>query len=142
MKTYSEFIAEANKRRIRFISLHHGSDVDSIESIKKSGPRGSTKGSQGPGHYVTTDEKKARQYAAFTSKQRGKKPAIVTYRVTPEKIQKTSEIPKGLTDKTQTSKSKPVVQNVRTGHSVMDPDFARKRMVKNPLPIIRRKRKN
>lgn len=57
MKTYSEFIAEANKRRIRFISLHHGSDVDSIESIKKSGPRASTKGSQGPGHYVTTDEK-------------------------------------------------------------------------------------
>jgi hypothetical protein len=144
MKTYSEFIEEAFKRtgkRIGFVSLYHGSDEDSTKSIKNTGPKPSPKGSQGPGHYVTTDRKKASQYADFTSKQRGKKPGVVTYRVSSKKIRKTSEIPKGLTDKPQTTSEKPVVRNVRTGHSVMDPSYAKERMVKNPAPIITRKKR-
>ena len=65
MKTYKQFLEEA-KKRISFVRLHHGSDEDSVKSIKKSGPRPSSKGSEGPGHYVTPDKKKAEKYAEFT----------------------------------------------------------------------------
>ena len=144
MKTYSQFIEESFKRtgrRIGFVSLYHGSDEDSVKSIKSTGPKPSSKGSQGPGHYVTTDRDKANKYAEFTSKQRNKKPSTVEYRVSSKSIKKTSEIPKGLTDEPQTTTKNPVVRNVRTGHSVIDPSHASKTMVRNPQPIIRRKKK-
>ena len=144
MKTYSEFLEEAFQRtgkRIGFVNLHHGSDEDSVSSIKQTGPRPSTQGSQGPGHYVTTDKGKATKYAEFTSKGRGKKPAVVSYRVPSTKVQKTSEIPKKLTDKPQTSRQTPVVRNVRTGHSVIDPEYAKGKIVHNPKPVIIRKKK-
>lgn len=143
-KTYSQFLDEALKRSgetISFKVLRHGSDKDSVESIKKTGPRPSPKGSEGPGHYVTPDKKKAEKYAEFTSKQRNKSPGIVSYRVSTKKIAKTDTIPKGLTDKKKTTAEKPVVQNTRTGHVVMDADYANKRMIRNPAPVIRRKRK-
>lgn len=143
MKTYSQFLEEALKRtgkRIGFVRLHHGTDDESAKSIRQHGPRPSPQGSQGPGHYVTTNRKKASQYATFTSGQRKKKPSVVTYRVSSKAIQKTSEIPKGLTNKPQTSSQKPVVRNVRTGHSVIDPEYAKGKMIRNPEPIIRRKR--
>jgi hypothetical protein len=142
MKTYSEFILEAFKRtgkRIGFVRLHHGSDEESVKSIKKTGPRPSPKGSEGPGHYVTPDESKAKKYAEFTSKQRGKKPAVVSYRVSKKKITDTTEIPKGLTTTRKTTSEKPVVRNRRTGHVAMDAEYANKRMIRNPQPIIRKK---
>jgi hypothetical protein len=145
MKTYSEFLEEAFKRtgkRIGFVNLHHGSDEDSVSSIKQTGPRPSAQGSQGPGHYVTTDKGKATKYAEFTSKGRGKKPAVVSYRVSSKKVQKTSEIPKGLTKTQQTNSEKPVVRNVRTGHSVIDSEYAKGKIIHNPKPIIVRKKKN
>lgn len=140
MKTYSQFIEEAQKR-IKFGIYHHGSDEDSVKSIRRTGPRPSAQGSEGPGHYVTPDKKKAEKYAEFTSKQRNKSPGIVSYRVSTKKIAKTDTIPKGLTDKKKTTAEKPVVQNTRTGHVVMDADYANKRMIRNPAPVIRRKRK-
>jgi hypothetical protein len=144
MKTYSEFLEEAFQRtgkRIGFVQLHHGSDEHSVSSIKQIGPRPSAQGSQGPGHYVTTDKGKATKYAEFTSKGRGKKPAVVSYRVPSTRVQKTSEIPKGLTNKPQTNSEKPVVRNVRTGHSVIDPEYAKGKIIHNPQPVIARKRK-
>lgn len=143
MITYREFIAEAYKRtgkKISFVRLHHGSDEDSVKSIKKSGPRPSPKGSEGPGHYVTPDKKKAEKYAEFTSKSRKKKPAVVSYRVQKKKITKTDTIPKGLTSQKKTTSEKPVVQNTRTGHVAMDADYANKKMIRKTDPIIRRKR--
>ena len=143
MKSYKEFVSEAFKRtgkKITFVRLHHGSDEDSVKSIKKSGPRPSPKGSEGPGHYVTPDKKKAEKYAEFTSKQRKKKPAVVSYRVPKDRITKTDTIPKGVTSQQKTSKDKPVVRNTRTGHVAMDPDYANKKMIRKTEPIIRRKR--
>jgi len=143
MITYREFIAEAYKRtgkKISFVRLHHGSDEDSVKSIKKSGPRPSPKGSEGPGHYVTPDKNKAEKYAEFTSKSRKKKPAVVSYRVQKKKITKTDSIPKGLTSQKKTTSEKPVVQNTRTGHVAMDADYANKKMIRKTDPIIRRKK--
>jgi len=144
MKTYKDFITEAFKRtgkKIEFVRLHHGSDKDSVASIKKSGPRPSPKGSEGPGHYVTPDRKKANKYAEFTSNQRKKKPAVVSYRVPKKSISKTDTIPKGLTSQKKTTAEKPVVRNTRTGHVAMDSDYANKRMIRKTEPIIRRKKK-
>lgn len=140
MKYYAEFITEADKR-IQMIRLHHGSDKDSVASIKKSGPRPSPTGSEGPGHYVTPDKKKANKYAEFTSNQRKKKPAVVSYRVPKKSISKTDTIPKGLTSQKKTTAEKPVVRNTRTGHVAMDSDYANKRMIRKTEPIIRRKKK-
>jgi hypothetical protein len=120
--------------------FYHGSDKDSVESIKKHGPKPSKEGSEGPGHYVTRDRKKAEKYAEFTSKQRGKTPAVVQYRVPDTKVQKVSDIPKGLTKQVKTTTTHPVIQNVRTGHAVIDPDVAKRTMITNPPPIIKKKR--
>lgn len=143
MITYNQFLEEAFKRtgkKIGFVRLHHGSDVESVKSIKKAGPRPSPQGSEGPGHYVTPDRKKAEKYAEFTSKQRKKQPAVVSYRVSKKKITKTSDIPKGLTSQQKTTKEKPVVQNVRTGHVAMDPEYADKRMIRKTQPVIRKRK--
>lgn len=144
MKTYAEFVEEAFKRtgkRIGFKVLHHGSDKDSVESIKKSGPRPSQQGSEGPGHYVTPDRKKAEKYAEFTSKQRNKKPAVVSYRVSTKSIAKTDSIPKGLTSQQKTTREKPVVQNTRTGHVAMDAKYANSKMIRKPMPTIKKPKK-
>ena len=143
MKTYQQFLNEVFKRtgrKVGFKLMHHGSDEESVKSIKRSGPRPSSQGSEGPGHYVTPDRKKAEKYAEFTSKQRKKKPSVVSYRVSKEKVTQTSDIPKGLTSKPKTTKEKPVVQNTRTGHVAMDPEYANKRMIRNKPPTIRRKK--
>lgn len=139
MKTFSEFLDEATKR-ISLKTFHHGSDEKSVASIKSTGPKPSLQGSEGPGHYVTPDRKKAAKYAEFTSKQRNKKPAVVSYRVSTQSIQKTSDIPKGLTSKPKTSAEKPVIQNTRTGHVAMDAEYANKRMIRNPKPVIKKGR--
>jgi hypothetical protein len=139
MKSYSEFITEA-RSRLAFTRLHHGSDSDSIESIRKSGPKSSKEGSQGPGHYVTPDAQKARKYAEFTSQQRGKKPSVVSYRVPSDRISRVDSIPKKLTTEPQVSSKKPVVHNTRTGHAVIDTDYAKGRMIASS-PTVRAKGK-
>ena len=139
MKTYSQFIEEAEER-IEYVRLHHGSDEDSVKSIKRTGPRPSAQGSEGPGHYVTPDIKKAEKYAEFTSKQRKKNPAVVSYRVPKNRVTTTDKIPRGVTSQQKTSEDKPVVRNVRTGHVVMDPNYAKEKMILKTKPIIRRKR--
>ena len=122
----SKLDLEEARKRITFKRLHHGTDVDSAKSIMKDGPKPSSKGSEGPGHYVTGDRKKARKYAEFTSKQRGKKPAVVSYLVPKKSVSTTDNIPKGVTDKKKTTKDKPVIQNTKTGHVAMDSNYAKK----------------
>lgn len=141
-KSYSQFLEEAFKRtgkKIGFKVFHHGSDVDSVKSIKKGGPKPSPKGSEGPGHYVTPDKNKADKYAEFTSKQRKKKPATVSYRVPSKRVANTDTIPKGLTSQQRTTKEKPVIQNTRTGHVAMDANYANSKMIRNPSPTIRKR---
>jgi len=135
MKTYSQFITEAQKR-LKFKEYIHGSDEKSISSIKRTGPKPSSKGSEGPGHYATPDRKKARQYASFVSKQRNGKPATVSYKVPASRVAVTSNIPKGVTSQKKTTSEKPVVHNKVTGHVAMDSDYANKKMVRNPSPTI------
>jgi hypothetical protein len=134
-KTFREFLEESAKRRLSFTKLHHGSDSDSIQSIRKSGPKSSKEGSQGPGHYVTPNVSKSRKYAEFTSRQRGKKPSVVSYRVPTSKITKVDDIPKKLTKEPQVSSEKPVVHNTRTGHAVIDSDYAKNKII-TPKPVI------
>lgn len=144
MITYKQFLEEALKRSgktIEFIRLHHGSDKESIESIKKSGPKASKEGSEGPGHYVTPSRKKAEKYAEIVSTQRNKEPGVVSYRVQRKSINTTSEIPKKIHQNKKTTKEKPVIKNTKTGHAAMDPDYASRTMIRNPSPIIRRKKK-
>lgn len=136
MKTFTQFLEEA-EHRLRFKLYHHGTDTPSAASIRRTGPRPSPQGSQGPGHYVTSDITKARKYARF----KGENPAVVSYRVPKKRVQTTAEIPKKLTDRPQTTPEKPVVQNVRTGHSVMDPKHAERTMIRKVTPVIRRKSK-
>lgn len=139
MKTYTQFIAEA-RQRIALTRLHHGSDRASIESIRRSGPKSSKEGSQGPGHYVTPDETKARKYAEFTSKQRGKEPSVVSYLVPSNRITRVDTIPRKLTKEPQVSITTPIIHNTRTGHAVIDTNYAKNRIVK-PSSIIRAKNK-
>lgn len=153
MKTFTQFLEEARQftgirkggkpnRTIGFMTLHHGTDEKSAKSIKKTGPRPSPQGSEGPGHYVTPDPKKADKYANIVSKERKKKPGRVSYRVSTSSVERTSDIPKGLTNKTKTTKQKPVVQNTKTGHVVMEPEYANKKMIRGDRPpIIVRKKK-
>lgn len=141
MKTYLQFIAEA-EQRLKFKKYIHGSDKESISSIKKTGPKPSPTGSEGPGHYATPDSDKARKYAAFVSKQRNSTPATVSYRVPAGRVSTTTDIPKGVTSQKKTTSQKPVVHNKRTGHVAMDPEYANKTMIRNPPPTIRASNKS
>jgi hypothetical protein len=135
MKTFDQFIEESARRRLSFARLYHGTDGDSAKSIRMSGPKSSKEGSQGPGHYVTPDSVKARKYAEFTSKQRGKKPSVVSYRVPPPKITRVDDIPKKLTTEPQVSSTTPVIYNTKTGHAVIDSDYAKTKIIQQK-PII------
>jgi len=139
MKTFSQFIVEAEKR-LKFKKYVHGSDKESISSIKKMGPKPSPQGSEGPGHYATPDPKKAQKYAAFVSKQRNSTPATVSYRVPVGRVSTTTDIPRGVTSKKKTTSEKPVVHNQKTGHVAMDSKYANKTMIRNSSPTIKRKR--
>jgi hypothetical protein len=137
MKTFSQFITEA-EQRLKFKKYVHGSDKESIASIKKIGPKPSSQGSEGPGHYATPDSKKAQKYAAFVSKQRNSTPATVSYRVPAGRVSTTTDIPRGVTSKNKTTSEKPVVHNKKTGHVAMDSEYANKTMIRNPSPTIKK----
>ena len=58
-----------------------------------------------------------------------------------KKITNTENIPKGLTATRKTTDEKPIVRNRRTGHVVIDPEYANRKMIRNPQPIIRPSKK-
>lgn len=139
MKTYSQFIAEAQKR-LTFRIFTHGSDKESISSIKKTGPKPSPAGSEGPAHYATPSSDKAGKYASLVSRQRNSTPATVSYRVPVNRIATTTNIPKGVTSKKKTTPENPVVHNTVTSHVAMEPEYANRTMIRNPPPTIKAKK--
>lgn len=141
MKTYSQFIAEAEKR-IKFTRFTRGTTKTRDNESKKTGKLSKTSfGTLGPGHYVTHDRKKASKYAEINAKQRNDKPAVVHYRVPSKKVHDVRGIPRGTTTKNpETPNGKTVIRNKQSGHSVITQN-AEKYRIKNPQPIIRRKRK-
>lgn len=142
MKTYSEFILEAAKKRLRFTRFTRGTTKSRDEESKKTGKLSRTSfGTLGPGHYVTHDRKKAAKYAEINAKQRKDKPAVVHYRVPSHKVHDVDGIPKGTTtENPKTPKGKTVIRNKRSGHSVITQDAERYR-IKNPSPVIRKVKK-
>ena len=142
MKTYSQFIEEAEKR-LKFTRFTRGTTKTRDNESKKTGKLSRTSfGTLGPGHYVTHSKKKAEKYAEINAKQRNDKPAVVHYRVPSKKVHDVDGIPKGTTTKNpETPKGKTVIRNKRSGHSVITQN-AEKYRIKNPEPVIRRKRKS
>ena len=74
MKTYSEFITEAEKR-IRMVRVHHGTSSDTAEKIKKSGFKGDEV-------HAATHPNTARGFA----KRKGEKTSNVTMLVPKKSI--------------------------------------------------------
>jgi hypothetical protein len=116
MKTYSEFITEAEKR-IRMVRVHHGTSSDTAEKIKKSGFRGDEV-------HAATHPNTARGFA----KRKGEKTSNVTMLVPKKSIKDQPE--KGAKAvKTQGQRGTDALG--RKHYSVvMDPEYASKKIVK------------
>jgi hypothetical protein len=114
MKTYSEFITEAEKR-IRMVRVHHGTSSDTAEKIKKSGFRGDEV-------HAATHPNTARGFA----KRKGEKTSNVTMLVPKKSIKDQPE--KGAKAvKTQGQRGTDALG--RKHYSVvMDPEYASKRV--------------
>lgn len=66
MKTFQEFITEANKipQRIRFLNAYRGDSKETAKSIQKNkNARSSEYGVYGPGVYASSDKNVARDYS-------------------------------------------------------------------------------
>ena len=116
MKTYSEFITEAEKR-IRMVRVHHGTSSDTAEKIKKSGFKGDEV-------HAATHPNTARGFA----KRKGEKTSNVTMLVPKKSIKDQPE--KGAKAvKTQGQRGTDALG--RKHYSVvMDPEYASKKIVK------------
>lgn len=116
MKTYSEFITEAEKR-IRMVRVHHGTSSDTAEKIKKSGFKGDEV-------HAATHPNTARGFA----KRKGEKTSNVTMLVPKKSIKGQPE--KGAKAvKTQGQRGTDALG--RKHYSVvMDPEYASKKIVK------------
>ena len=120
MRTYKEFISEAEKR-IKMVRLHHGTSPESADKIKKSGFTG---GEHGEVH-TSTNPKTARGFGARYSK----KPRTVTMLVPAKSIKNKPE--KG-SKAIKTDGQRHTDNFGRRHYSVaMDPEYASKRIVKS-----------
>lgn len=142
MKTYSQFITEAEKR-LKVTRFYRGTTKTRDAEAKKNGTVSvSPSGTEGEGHYATHSIKTARKYATSNAKHRKDKPAITQFLVPSKRIHDVDGIPKGVTTKNpETPKGKTVIRNKRSGHSVITQN-AEKYRIKNPEPVIRRKVKS
>jgi len=115
MKTYSEFITEAEKR-MKMVRVHHGTSSDTAEKIKKSGFKGDEV-------HAATHSNTARGFA----KRKGEKTSNVTMLVPKKSIKDQPE--KGAKAvKTQGQRGTDALG--RKHYSVvMDPEYASKRVV-------------
>ena len=120
MKSYKEFITEAEKR-IKMVRLHHGTSPESADKIKKSGFTG---GEHGEVH-TSTNPKTARGFGARYSK----KPRNVTMLVPAKSIKNKPE--KG-SKAIKTDGQRHTDYFGRRHYSVaLDPEYASKRIVKS-----------
>jgi len=116
MQTYSQFIAEAEKR-LKMVRVHHGTSSDTAEKIKKSGFKGDEV-------HAATHPNTARGFA----KRKGEKTSNVTMLVPKKSIKDQPE--KGAKAvKTQGQRGTDALG--RKHYSVvMDPEYASKKIVK------------
>jgi len=120
MKSYKEFITEAEKR-IKMVRLHHGTSPEAADKIKKSGFTG---GEHGEVH-TSTNPKTARAFGARYSK----KPRNVTMLVPAKSIKNKPE--KG-SKAIKTDGQRHTDAWGRRHYSVaMNPEYASKRIVKS-----------
>jgi hypothetical protein len=114
-KTYSEFIAEA-KKRLKMVSLKHGTSSDSAREIKKSGFKGDEV-------HTSTNTNTARGFG----RRYDKNPSVITMLVPKKKIKEKPE--KGASAvKTQGQRGTDALG--RKHYSVaMDPEYASKKIV-------------
>jgi len=115
MKTFSQFITEAEKR-MKMVRVHHGTSSDTAERIKKSG-------FEGDEAHAATHSNTARGFA----KRKGEKTSNVTMLVPKKSIKDQPE--KGAKAvKTQGQRGTDALG--RKHYSVvMDPEYASKRVV-------------
>ena len=116
MKTFSQFITEAEKR-MKMVRLKHGTSSDSAEKIKKSGFKGDEV-------HTSTNTNTARGFG----RRYDKNPSVVTMLVPKKKIKDQPE--KGASAiKTQGQRGTDALG--RKHYSVvMDPEYASKKIVK------------
>ncbi len=116
MKTYSQFITEADQR-LKMVRVHHGTSSDSAEKIKKSGFKGDEV-------HAATHANTARGFG----KRYDKNPSVVTMLVPKKSIKDQPE--KGAKAvKTQGQRGTDALG--RKHYSVvMDPEYASKKVVK------------
>jgi len=120
MKSYKEFITEAEKR-IKMVRIHHGTSPESADNIKKSGFTG---GREGEVH-ASTNPKTARGFG----KRYTDKPKNVSMLVPAKSIKKEPE--KGA-KAVKTKGQRHTDDFGRRHYSVaMDPEYATKRIVKS-----------
>ena len=120
MKSYKEFITEAEKR-IKMVRLHHGTSPEAADKIKKSGFTG---GSEGEVH-TSTNPKTARSFGSRYSN----KPKNVSMLVPAKSIKKEPE--KGA-KAVKTKGQRHTDDFGRRHYSVaMDPKYASKKIVKS-----------
>lgn len=121
MKSYSEFIAEAEKK-LKMVRLKHGTSSDSAEKIKKSGFKGDEV-------HTSTNTNTARGFG----RRYDKNPSIITMLVPKKKIKEKPE--KGAKAvKTQGQRGTDALG--RQHYSVaMDPEYASKKIVKQSRTV-------
>ena len=120
MKSYKEFITEAEKR-IKMVRLHHGTSPESADKIKKSGFTGGREGEV----YTSTNPKTARSFGARYSG----KPKSITMLVPKKSIKKEPE--KG-SKAIKTDGQRHTDDFGRRHYSVaMDPKYASSKIVKS-----------
>ena len=120
MKSYKEFITEAEKR-IKMARLHHGTSPESADKIKKSGFTGGREGEV----YTSTNPKTARAFGArYSNKSKN-----ITMLVPKKSIKKEPE--KG-SKAIKTDGQRHTDDFGRRHHSVaMDPKYASSKIVKS-----------
>mgnify|MGYP000888056662 FL=1 len=120
MKSYKEFITEAEKR-IKMVRLHHGTSPEAADKIKKSGFTG---GEHGEVH-TSTNPKTARAFGARYSK----KPRNVTMLVPAKSIKNKPE--KGSKAIKADGHRHTDAWGRRHYSVAMNPEYASKRIVKS-----------
>jgi hypothetical protein len=166
MKTYQQFLTEAQKRISQY-TVYHGRSVEGAKRARQSGqfrePRSG--GASGPGIYGSTNKNVARTYsrASKTTPDQGDM-GIVQMRVPKKDVITTEPGFKGRSQSFDMIKQNPDTKAIRipntatpdelkrpkkflTGigkrdergdHFVMNPQYASSKIVKNPPPIIKK----
>jgi hypothetical protein len=120
MKTFQEFIAEAEKK-LKFVKMYHGTSASSADKIKKSG-------FSTPEVYASTSKETAKSFG----NRKGESTKVVSFRVPKKDIKDKSP---GKVVKTDGQRG---VDDWGREHysTAMDPDYAKKHIAKEKQGVI------